>query len=305
MAPFVPYHNSAGQSTTVKFGGLLTTEFLEPPPGRCFLFRQTYRHTVDGRIPENLRKVISSAERPRGPLLHFHQFQTEYFKVETGLMGIEINGEVKKVTPEDGEISVKAGSIHRFFIHPSSPEKMTVYLSASDSGMDYQLDRIFFENWYGYWHDALLHDGGLDWIQFLAIQDGGDAYTPAPCWCPFRRQVGYWGCVIIGRWIGGLLGYKPFFREYTTDWDYAVAKMKGSFFQRHLVHEAFAAEKSWGQQVQLEPASKPTNAEFEPWTVDMSPKPLILGPVEEYRMKKLHDNEVDGEADGKAIGIEF
>jgi hypothetical protein len=46
---------------------------------------------------------------------------------------------------------------------------MTVYLSASDSGNDYQLDRVFFENWYGYWHDALLHDGGLDWIQFLAV----------------------------------------------------------------------------------------------------------------------------------------
>ena len=153
-----------------RFGGLLTTEFLEPPPGRCFLFRQTYRHTIEGPIPANLRELINSAERPRGPLLHFHQFQTEYFKVETGIMGIEINGEVKKVLPDDGEISVKAGSIHRFFIHPDSPESMTVYLSASDSGMDFQLDRIFFENWYGYWHDALLHDGGLDWIQFLAVR---------------------------------------------------------------------------------------------------------------------------------------
>jgi hypothetical protein len=76
---------------------------------------------------------------------------------------------IKRITPEDGEVSVKAGSIHNFFIHPDSRESMTVYLSASDSGMDFQLDRIFFENWYGYWHDALLHDGGLDWIQFLAV----------------------------------------------------------------------------------------------------------------------------------------
>lgn len=84
-----------------------------------------------------------------GPLLHFHQFQTEYFRVDTGIMGIECDGVHRVVRPEDGEISVKAGSVHRFYIHPDSPGQMTVYLSASDSGMDYQLDRIFFENWCG------------------------------------------------------------------------------------------------------------------------------------------------------------
>lgn len=254
--------------------------------------------------------------------MHFHQFQTEYFRVENGVLGIEVDGVLRRITPEDGEISVKAGSVHRFFIHPDSPESMTVYLSASDSGNDYQLDRVFFENWYGYWHDALLHDGGIDWIQFLAvcyamlaffflersdpynkleqIQDGGDAYTPAPAWVPFRRQVGYWTCVIIGRWIGGLLGYKPFFREYTTDWDYAVAKMKGSFFQRHLVHEAFEAEKSWKQQAELEPKIKPENAEFEKWTGDLSPTPLKLEPVayENGEFKGGH------QANGHTTGIE-
>lgn len=158
------------QLTTKSFGGLLTTEFLEPPPGRCFLFRQTYRHNVEGPIPENLRRLIDGPNRPKGPPPHFHQFQTEYFRVESGVMGISVDGKQKIVTAEDGEVSVKAGSIHNFFIHPTSPEKMTVYLSASDSGLDYQLDRIFFENWYGYWHDALLHDGGLDWIQFLAVR---------------------------------------------------------------------------------------------------------------------------------------
>ena len=84
-------------------------------------------------------------------------------------MGIEVDGAHKSVTSDDGEVSVKAGSIHRFYIHPDSPGDMTVYLSASDAGMDYQLDRIFFENWYGYWHDALLHGGGLSLLQYLAV----------------------------------------------------------------------------------------------------------------------------------------
>ncbi|KAI3327495.1 hypothetical protein F4824DRAFT_506935 [Ustulina deusta] len=266
--PFVPYHNSAGQTTIVKFGGLLTTEFLEPPPGRCFYFRQTYKQKLDGSIPDNLRRLVESAGRPKGPLLHFHQFQTEYFRVESGIMGIELNGKHRKVYPEDGEISVKAGGIHRFYIHPESPGPMTVYLSASDSGMDYQLDRVFFENWYGYWHDALLHDGGLDFIQYLAIQDGGDAYSVPPAWVPFRRFIGYWGSVLLGRWIGGLLGYKPFFKEYTTDWDYAVAKLKGSWFQRHLVEESYNSAKSWDEQVALD-QGKLLNAEYEPMTTDL------------------------------------
>ena len=27
-------------------------------------------------------------------------------------------------------------------------------------------------------------------------------------------------------WIGGLLGYQPFYREYTTDWELVVAKIQ-------------------------------------------------------------------------------
>ena len=72
--------------------------------------------------------------------------------------------------------------------------------------------------------------------------------------------------MILGRWIGGLLGYKPFFKEYTTDWDYAVMKLKGSFFQRHLVEESYAVAKAWPEQLKLSEGRKPINAEFEQWT---------------------------------------
>ena len=67
-----------------------------------------------------------------------------------------------------------------------------------------------------------------------------------------------------------MLGYKPFFKEYTTDWDFAVAKMKGSFFQRHLVEDAYREAKSWPEQVEMSSGPKPTNAEFEQWTTDMN-----------------------------------
>lgn len=101
--------------------------------------------------------------------MHFHQFQTEYFTVEHGICAVEIDGVIKKLTRDDGETSVKAGQIHAFWIDDESIDYMTVILSASDPGIDYQLDRVFFENWYGYWHDALLHQGRLDWIQTLQV----------------------------------------------------------------------------------------------------------------------------------------
>ena len=48
--------------------------------------------------------------------------------------------------------------------------------------------------------------------------------------------------------------------------------MKGSFFQRHLVEDAFASAKSWPEQVKLDSGSKPTNAEFEQWTLQLEPE---------------------------------
>lgn len=103
------------------------------------------------------------------------------------------------------------------------------------------------------------------------IFDAGDAYPEPPAWLPFRRSLAYWNGVIVGRWLGGLLGYRPFFREYTTDWDYAVAKMKQSFFQRRLVQDSYKSARSWKEQVKLSTESKPTNTEYESRTTDLTP----------------------------------
>lgn len=75
-----------------------------------------------------------------------HPYQTEYFRVESGVLGVRIDGIAYKKTAEDGEFSVKAGTFHSFFRHPNYPGPMTVYLSASDSGTDYKPNRVFFEN---------------------------------------------------------------------------------------------------------------------------------------------------------------
>lgn len=62
--------------------------------------------------------------------------------------------------------------------------------------------------------------------------DAGDSYISPPWWIPFRSYVGLWLGVIIGRWIGGLFGYAPFYPEWTTDWQGACDRMEQSWFQK-------------------------------------------------------------------------
>ena len=61
--------------------------------------------------------------------------------------------------------------------------------------------------------------------------------------------------MIVGRWFGGLLGYQPFYREYTTDWEFAVVKMQSTWFYRKNVELAYRAATSWEKLGEMEPWS--------------------------------------------------
>jgi hypothetical protein len=65
--------------------------------------------------------------------------------------------------------------------------------------------------------------------------DAGDSYLSPPWWIPFRGFVGLWVGIIVGRWIGSLLGYAPFYPEWTTDWQAACDHMEKSWFHRRFV----------------------------------------------------------------------
>lgn len=74
-----------------------------------------------------------------------------------------------KITAADGEVSAKVEQFHRFLIHLKVTVNMALNLSASDSRKDCQLDRIFFESWYGHRHDGLWRDRGLDMFHCLSV----------------------------------------------------------------------------------------------------------------------------------------
>ncbi|KAK4222535.1 bifunctional solanapyrone synthase [Podospora fimiseda] len=181
------------------------------------------------------------------PPPHFH-FQEEYIQATRGKIVLEINGEEQVFTPEDGRIAIKPYLDHRTYpVHISKQDEgvtvVSFLLSGEKTDSVFELNPVFFENWYRYQDDVLMNggDGGkkIDMIQVLCTFDAGGTYItlPGPWWIPkfVKHSVAIALGVVVGRWIGsGLLGYQPFFKKWTTDWELACQKMESSIFQRRF-----------------------------------------------------------------------
>lgn len=64
--------------------------------------------------------------------------------------------------------------------------------------------------------------------------DAGDTYLSLPWWVPFRVFFGLLLGIVVGRWIGGLLGYAPYHPEWTTDWQGACDQMGNIWTQKRF-----------------------------------------------------------------------
>lgn len=80
------------------------------------------------------------------------------------------------MTPEDGVVVCRAGNLHRFWVdvdgEDGEQEDVVLLLNATDSGKDFVLDRVFFENWYGMRYDSLTYGDGIDLVQMLCVSVG-------------------------------------------------------------------------------------------------------------------------------------
>lgn len=64
--------------------------------------------------------------------------------------------------------------------------------------------------------------------------DAGGSYLSLPTWIPFSRRIAQGLGVVMGRWIGALLGYQPYYRKWSGNWQLACERMRGSLFQRRF-----------------------------------------------------------------------
>ena len=182
---------TAAAAAPIRFNGLITTYFLPPVPGTAFQLKQVYRARPrpSSRVPAKTSSANNHdhdhdhdddhdevANAYRGPPMHFHAHQTERFRVERGRIGIEQDGKSIVVGPEDGVVVCRAGTLHRFWVDVEGEdggeqEDVVLLLNATDSGKDFVLDRVFFENWYGMRYDSLMFGQGIDLVQMLCVSE--------------------------------------------------------------------------------------------------------------------------------------
>jgi len=217
------------------------------PPNRQFFFHGFMRPSLG-----IYKKLIANGQKPP---THFHPDQWEFFRVIRGNLTVDLNGVPKHVTSEDGEIAVPPYTHHVIYGTPGTEENEVEFEVAATEGAT---DQAFFENWYGYQEDVFQRGEKIDIIQVLCVSpilysdrlfilledhiltlnapaqmfDAGATYLSLPWWVPFRCFISLWMHIILGRWIGSLLGYAPYYPEWTTDWDGACDEMEKSWFTR-------------------------------------------------------------------------
>ncbi|ROV92179.1 hypothetical protein VMCG_09283 [Cytospora schulzeri] len=228
--------DSDGRLVITAFEGAISVRILAPPKDRAFVFEVVFRL-------DHPRLVALASQKPP---LHFHPSQEEYMEVLEGRLCVEVDGQTRVLTREDGELCVLPWSHHRLY-PPQIDSSETVtggqrtvfLLSGSEADQLFKLDLVFFENWYAYQDDVIVGGNRANLFQVLSMFDAGGSYLSFPPWVPFGKYLSIALGIFVGRWMGSVLGYQPFYREWTTagDWEAACHKMESSFFQRRFAKQ--------------------------------------------------------------------
>ncbi|KAI0145105.1 hypothetical protein GGR57DRAFT_494756 [Xylariaceae sp. FL1272] len=226
------------------FEGGITTRIISHPrkPSRVFAYEVTF-------LLNHPRVAAVAALKPP---LHFHPYQEEYIEVTYGSLAVEVEGVETILTPASGEFLARPWENHRLYSpqtttntgqgetggDPAKGDKTVFLLSGQYTDEWYRLDTVFFENWYAYQDLVFVQGEKIDLLQVMSMFDAGGSYLSLPTWVPFSRTVARALGIVLGRWIGGILGYQPFHKKWTTDWDLACRKMDMSIFQRRFADRA-------------------------------------------------------------------
>ncbi|KAI4864913.1 hypothetical protein F4820DRAFT_422089 [Hypoxylon rubiginosum] len=227
-----------GRIITAFEGGITTRVITHPShPDRAFAYEVTF-------LMQHPRVVAVASQKPP---LHFHPHQEEYLEVLEGRLAVEIEGEERVLGPPDGEVTFRPWTNHRLYAPLSKgaegkeePDlKVTRFLlSAQNTDELFRLDTVFFENWYAYQDQIVVKGDKVDLFQVMSMFDAGGSYLSLPSWIPFSKPLARALGIVVGRWIGGVLGYQPFYRKWTTDWQSACHKMEMSIFQRRFANRS-------------------------------------------------------------------
>ena len=98
-----------------------------------------------------------------------------------------------------------AGTLHRFWVDVESEDHkrqdVVLLLNATDSGKDFMLDRVFFENWYGMRYDSLTYGKGIDLVQMLCVSQRSSIRASFPYY--YRAFFFFFSFWILNRVLDG------------------------------------------------------------------------------------------------------
>lgn len=201
--------NQAIENPLLINSGAITVEFLTPTsPQDVFLIRITRSYK------EMLKKTAQGISPAFGPPYHWHWNQVEVFKVEKGAAIFTIDGKSRRITPNDGLVTIPTGAYHTYDVDPESQEDLVLLIWAYDKD---GTDEAFFRNMFCYMSDCKKNNVKPDMFQMLLFLHAADvslAMPSLPRWLGkivSKWGLGFVGGKVIGEW---LLGYKSSYKEY-------------------------------------------------------------------------------------------
>lgn len=146
--------------TAIRLDGIVSTRVIHHPD-RAFAFEVTL---------DLLKGAKFFAQKPP---LHFHANQAEYIQAIQGKTGLELEGREIVLSPGSPEYYIGSWVNHRSY--PISiplqdgVEKVKFLLSGAKTPEPFQLNTLFFENWYRYQENVLSTGKRIDLIQILSV----------------------------------------------------------------------------------------------------------------------------------------
>jgi hypothetical protein len=193
-------------------------------------------------LEATLDLVIGAEFFKQKPPHHFHINQDEYIQVLEGTLGLDMHGKENVLTKESPEFTIPAWANHRSYpLEPARQNGATkvVFLLSGEKTLEpFQLNFLFFENWYRYQSETRELGKSIDMIQVFSTFDAGGTYVTLPSWIPFGNTISRAMGIVVGRWFGAMIGYAPYYQKYSTDWDLACRQMKTSVFQKRFANHS-------------------------------------------------------------------
>ncbi|KAG9201344.1 hypothetical protein G6514_005894 [Epicoccum nigrum] len=107
------------------------------------------------------------------PPIHFH-VQEEYIESIQGKMGLELDGKEHVLSAGDGPMSIKPYVNHRSYplslAQQDNGETVVKFLlSGEQTNSIFELNPVFFENWYKYQDDVVVNGARISLIQLFSV----------------------------------------------------------------------------------------------------------------------------------------